>query len=209
VRPANGAPNALRSPTFEWSNVGGASNYILQLYVDEPNNPVGNRRYEIIDSGGATSAFSIPDNDPLRADRQYYWDVTPLNSVGSGPVSEKWTFHTRVAGAAAVVSGIERALDTPLAFTIVDDTIAVHQSRPPTRNGPRHHLAHQDAILANNQNDRDALNDQGKTEKLVNRVLPPEAAIDKQALDHAFSEFDLFDLDFYGVDGTTVSTRQL
>ncbi len=94
LAPANGRTAVRRTPTFEWTNLGNASSYILRLYRDSPNSaPV--RQYTIPKAAGDTTIFTIPPGADLRALRDYWWDVSGVNSQGAGPASTKWKFTTR------------------------------------------------------------------------------------------------------------------
>jgi hypothetical protein len=101
VSPENGASRARVNPTFEWTNVPRATSYVMQLFADNPDNAINRRRYVVKPDAGGTTRFTLDeadhDNDPLTYGRKYYWNVRGRDSEGLGPVSEKWSFTTRVA----------------------------------------------------------------------------------------------------------------
>jgi hypothetical protein len=102
VNPSNGANRARVNPTFEWTNVPHATEYVLQLYVDTPNNAVARRNFVVPAAGGTTTSFTfnnaLPNQDDLEYSRTYYWDVVPRNAdQDAGPRSAKWSFTTRPA----------------------------------------------------------------------------------------------------------------
>ena len=87
VAPASGS-SVSTTPTFEWTAVGDASSYYLEVATD-----IG------FSTLVYTATVAAPDtthtaNTALSTDTLYYWRVTAVNGCGSGTASTPFTFRT-------------------------------------------------------------------------------------------------------------------
>ena len=80
---------ARRTPTFTWSAIPGALQYRFELSVDRPGNEVEHRA--AIETG---TAHPIPESEPLRAGRQYFWRVRAEAGQNLGAWSPWCSFWT-------------------------------------------------------------------------------------------------------------------
>jgi hypothetical protein len=91
ISPPNGATGISSTPTLNWNNVYGATDYQIQLSTDSAFNP------NLIDSSTINSQITIPDGR-LTSNTRYYWHVRAHNIGGYGPWSQIWHFTTGVIG---------------------------------------------------------------------------------------------------------------
>ena len=84
--PANGATGVSTSPTFTWTAVSGAVNYVLEV-----DNDVA---FGSIDYTATVAGTSHTVAAPLSPNTVYYWRVRSQNPCGSGPNSTVFQFTT-------------------------------------------------------------------------------------------------------------------
>ena len=84
--PANGATNIGVTPTFSWSAVVGAVDYLLEVDDDSDFSSVD---YSATVAGTSHTAATALENDTV-----YYWRVTGNNTCGTGAASATFSFTT-------------------------------------------------------------------------------------------------------------------
>ncbi|MCB0168662.1 MAG: proprotein convertase P-domain-containing protein, partial [Anaerolineae bacterium] len=86
LTPANGAINQSSQPLLSWSAAAQATSYRLELSTNVGFAPIV---YSAVVSG-----TSHTPSVNLQSSTIYYWRVIPLNSCGSGPASDIFSFAT-------------------------------------------------------------------------------------------------------------------
>jgi len=86
VLPADGTSLLHRRPTFDWSDVTGASNYTLQIST------VANFGSLLRTASAVSSIYSMPSDLP--ANTTVYWRVRANGANGPSLWSATWSFHT-------------------------------------------------------------------------------------------------------------------
>jgi len=93
--PVNGATGVSTTPTMDWSDVSGASNYHLQISFNNTFTALA-----LDQNGISSSTFAVPVNI-LSGTTQYYWRVSASNIGGESPWSAVWNFTTTIGAPAA------------------------------------------------------------------------------------------------------------
>jgi hypothetical protein len=109
ITPASGAASVSVTPSFDWSDVSGATSYRFQLSTSNSFNTT------IVDSLNVTqSQFSLPVS--LSNSTTYYWRVAAKNTAGTGVYSSIFSFSTVLAPPPIVtlISPANGALGIPL-----------------------------------------------------------------------------------------------
>lgn len=94
ISPINGATNVSRTPAFDWFDVAGATNFRLQVSLNNTFTSVVFDTTNII-----ASQFNM--STLLLNSTVYYWRVCANNAAGSGPFSAIFNFTTVAAPPAA------------------------------------------------------------------------------------------------------------
>ncbi|MFW9817951.1 MAG: S8 family serine peptidase, partial [Candidatus Thorarchaeota archaeon] len=113
LTPADGALGAPFKPTFSWTAVAQASNYLLEVATDAG---FTNIVYTASETGTSHSTAI-----PLSADTTYYWHVSAGNVCGSG-ASAAFSFTTQAATMLCNGSLVEFEDGIPPDWTVVDNT---------------------------------------------------------------------------------------
>ena len=87
ISPENNAEEVTIPVQFEWSELAGASNYLLEVSTESNFS---------VDSYSATVSSTETTVSSLSDDTEYYWRVTPQNSCGTATTSSVFNFVTRV-----------------------------------------------------------------------------------------------------------------
>jgi photosystem II stability/assembly factor-like uncharacterized protein len=87
IAPVNGALNVTLTPTFDWSDVTNAINYLFQVSTDSLFNT-------IVDSSTVTLSQYTEPSGKLNSGIVYYWRVRACNNNGSGLWSSIWKLTT-------------------------------------------------------------------------------------------------------------------
>ena len=81
--PTCGAVNISRTPTFTWAAVEGAERYVFAIAADQPlESEIVTRRTNEL--SGITTTHGIPADDPLSANRTFYWRIRVENQRHPG-----------------------------------------------------------------------------------------------------------------------------
>ncbi|MBE7528667.1 MAG: hypothetical protein HND44_02430 [Chloroflexi bacterium] len=86
VSPINGAIGVATSPTFEWTAVANATDYLLEVASDAGFSNI------VYSANTASTTHTAGSN--LNPDTLYFWRVTSNNPCGTGAVSTTFTFRT-------------------------------------------------------------------------------------------------------------------
>jgi hypothetical protein len=88
IYPANNAVGIPLFPTFDWSDVAGATSYRLQIF---------NGATTVLDQSGITASQYAIVSAVLSYSTQYYWRVNATGAGGTGNWSAQWYFTTQDA----------------------------------------------------------------------------------------------------------------
>jgi hypothetical protein len=92
ISPQNNATGISLYPTFDWSDVTGATSYRLQIYQGANL---------ILDQGSIAQSQYTVVSEILSPTTQYYWRVNATGGSGTGNWSSQWYFTTTVAAPVA------------------------------------------------------------------------------------------------------------
>jgi hypothetical protein len=95
ISPANGATNVPTTPTMDWSDVAGATNYRLQISFNTNFNALA------LDQENITASQFVVPAGVLSGNTMYYWRVSASNVGGPGPWSLVRNFTTGIGAPAA------------------------------------------------------------------------------------------------------------
>ncbi|MBI3111316.1 MAG: fibronectin type III domain-containing protein [Ignavibacteriales bacterium] len=124
LSPPNASSGEPTTLTLEWSPVGGASSYHLQVSI---SNTFGTTL--VNDSSLTGSSRRV---GPLAGNTLYYWRVRSKNPGGASSWSPTWNFRTMSAAPAAPVltSPLNNATDRPTTLTVqwssISEAVAYH-----------------------------------------------------------------------------------
>lgn len=116
LAPADGASDLALRPTFSWDELGGISEYRIQVATDSGFAGI------VIDETVADDTSFVPAAD-LDLGTEYFWRVQGVNLCGGGDWSEVFSFTTRLEPAADL-SATEFSFSVP-AGLIADDTLQI------------------------------------------------------------------------------------
>lgn len=88
ISPPNGATNVSLFPTFDWSDVSGATSYRLQVFQGANT---------VLDVSNITQSQYSVITAVLTGNTNYYWRVNATGPSGTSGWSSQWTFTTVVA----------------------------------------------------------------------------------------------------------------
>jgi len=89
--PGNGTAIDTLTPTFDWEDATGATQYTLQLATDN------NFSIIILTKSPLESTATLDESEELSYATNYYWRVRGSNAAGSGSWSQNWTFIAKQA----------------------------------------------------------------------------------------------------------------
>ncbi|MCX7880131.1 MAG: FG-GAP-like repeat-containing protein [Ignavibacteria bacterium] len=98
LSPANNETEVPLKPTFRWTAVEDAEEYVFQLSLSHS--------FDTLISERITQSGLYKHLSSLTANTQYYWRVRARNNVGEGDWSETWTFRTLTASSVEEVNQI-------------------------------------------------------------------------------------------------------
>ena len=89
--PGNGTAIDTLTPTFDWDDATGATQYTLQLATDNNFSNI------VITKSPLESTATLDESEKLSYATNYYWRVRGSNAAGSGSWSQTWTFIAKQA----------------------------------------------------------------------------------------------------------------
>lgn len=89
--PGNGTAIDTLTPTFDWDDATGATQYTLQLATDNNFSNI------VITKSPLESTATLDESEKLAYATNYYWRVRGSNAAGSGSWSQTWTFIAKQA----------------------------------------------------------------------------------------------------------------
>lgn len=111
IYPPNNSTGISLFPTFDWSDVAGATSYRLQVFEGATT---------VLDQSGITSSQYALVSAVLTYSTQYYWRVNASGPGGTGPWSVQWIFTTQDTppGIPNLVSPLDGAINISLTPTL-------------------------------------------------------------------------------------------
>ncbi|MCX6156853.1 MAG: hypothetical protein NTY74_02615 [Ignavibacteriae bacterium] len=111
IAPVNNATNVSLFPTFDWSDVSGATSYRIQIFTGATT---------VLDQSGITASQYAIVSAVLAYSTQYYWRVNATGSTGTSNWSTQWYFTTQDAPPAVpiLLSPINGAVNISLTPTL-------------------------------------------------------------------------------------------
>ena len=91
VSPENGITIDSLTPTFDWSDVTGATSYTLQVATDNNFSNI------VLTKSPTESTATLSETEKLSYATHYYWRVRGANAAGSGDWSSTWSFTAKQA----------------------------------------------------------------------------------------------------------------
>ena len=109
--PVNNATGVSLFPTFDWSDVSGATSYRLQIFTGATT---------VLDQSGITASQYAIVSAVLSYSTQYYWRVNATGPSGTSNWSTQWYFTTQDAppGVPTLLSPINGAVNISLTPTL-------------------------------------------------------------------------------------------
>lgn len=111
IAPPNNATGVSLFPTFDWSDVSGATSYRLQIFTGATT---------VLDQSGITASQYAIVSAVLAYSTQYYWRVNATGPGGTSGWSTQWYFTTQDAppGVPTLLSPINGAVNISLTPTL-------------------------------------------------------------------------------------------
>jgi|GEM_PF-2524638 len=98
ISPENGITTNILKPTFDWADVAGATNYILEVATD-----INFSANIVCTKTVMDSNVTLSETEKLEYGTHYYWRVRGTNASGSGDWSVTWSFTAKL-GAPKILS---------------------------------------------------------------------------------------------------------
>ncbi|MFQ6129440.1 MAG: OmpL47-type beta-barrel domain-containing protein [Candidatus Hadarchaeaceae archaeon] len=90
VSPENGTTIDTLTPRFDWSDVGGAGSYMLEIATDK------NFLNTILTKSATESTATLSETEKLSYGTHYYWRVRAKGDFGTGDWSSTWSFTAKL-----------------------------------------------------------------------------------------------------------------
>jgi fibronectin type 3 domain-containing protein len=125
ISPEDESVDVSNTPTFTWSEAGGADTYTIQLSTS------GDFSSTVIDESGITETEF--EAEALDWETTYFWRVRASNEAGDGEWSEVWSFTTEqeplsAPDAVVLVSPEDESVDVSISPTLIWEAAATAES---------------------------------------------------------------------------------